>query len=81
MTVATVTNKGAIVIPEEIREYLKLDTGTKIEFVIDEDGRVKMIPLKFGVEDLAGLLHRPGMKKATIEDMENAILEGANDRT
>jgi AbrB family looped-hinge helix DNA binding protein len=51
MTVATVTNKEAIVIPKEIRDYLKLDTGTKIEFVIDQDGGVKMIPLKFGVGD------------------------------
>ena len=81
MASATVTNKGQIVIPKEIRDYLKLDTGTKIEFVIDEEGRVKIIPLKFSVEDLAGILHRPGMKKATIEDMEKAIAEGANDWT
>jgi len=81
MARAKVTNKGGVVIPQEIRDYLKLDTGTKIEFVIDEDGRVKIIPLKFGVEDLAGILHRPGMKKATVEEMEKAILEGANDFT
>ncbi len=45
MANATVTNKGEVVIPKEIRDYLKLDTGTQIEFVIDEDGRVKIVPL------------------------------------
>jgi AbrB family looped-hinge helix DNA binding protein len=79
MSIATVTTKGQITIPKEIRDYLKLETGSKIEFVIDESGNVKIVPLNVPVEALSGVLHRPGMKAATIEEMEAAIAEGARD--
>ncbi|GGA59314.1 AbrB/MazE/SpoVT family DNA-binding domain-containing protein [Okeania sp. KiyG1] len=81
MASTIVSDRGQITIPQEIRDYLKLNAGTKIEFVIDEEGEVKIIPLKFSVEDLSGILHYPGIEKATIEDMENAIQESASDCT
>ena len=79
MTNATVTSKGQVTIPKEIREYLKLDTGCKVDFVIDELGEVKVIPLTVAVTTLSGILYSPGIKAATIEDMEQAISEGAGD--
>lgn len=81
MASTTVTSKGQVTIPKVIRDYLKLDTGSKVEFVIDENGQVKIIPLNVAVESLSGILHRPGMRKATLEDMEAAIYQGANDWT
>lgn len=81
MSIATVTTKGQITIPKEIRDYLKLETGSKVEFVIDESGHVKVVPLNVPIEALSGVLHRPGMKTATIEEMEAAIAEGARDWT
>jgi AbrB family looped-hinge helix DNA binding protein len=81
MSIATVTTKGQITIPKEIRDYLKLETGSKVEFVIDESGNVKIVPLNVPLKELSGVLHRPGMKTATIEEMEAAIAEGARDWT
>jgi AbrB family looped-hinge helix DNA binding protein len=81
MSIATVTTKGQVTIPKEIRDYLKLETGSKLEFVIDENGNVKIVPLNVPIEALSGVLHRPGMKTATIEEMEAAIAEGARDWT
>lgn len=81
MASASITSKGQVTIPKEIREYLKLKTGSKIDFIIDEDGQVKVIPLNVPVETLSGMLHRPGMKAATIEEMEAAIQERASDWT
>ncbi|MUH01563.1 AbrB/MazE/SpoVT family DNA-binding domain-containing protein [Scytonema sp. UIC 10036] len=81
MSIATVTIKGQVTIPKEIRDYLKLETGSKIEFVVDENGDVKIVPLNVPIEALSGFLHRPGMTTATIEDMEAAIAEGARDWT
>ncbi|VXD24782.1 Transcriptional regulator, AbrB family [Planktothrix serta PCC 8927] len=81
MASTTVTSKGQVTIPKVIRDYLKLDTGSKVEFFIDENGEVKIIPLNVAVESLSGILHRPGMKKATLEDMEAAIYQEANDWT
>jgi AbrB family looped-hinge helix DNA binding protein len=79
MVSATLTTKGQVTIPKAIRDYLKLDTGHKIDFVIDEKGEVKIIPLNVSVESLSGVLHRKGMKAATIAEMEIAIQERDSD--
>jgi len=81
MLSTTVTDTGQITLPEKIREYLKLVSGSKVEFVIDEDGQVKIFPLNVAVETLSSILHRPDIQKATLENMESAISEGANDWT
>ena len=80
MLSATVTDTRQIILPQEICDRLKLVSGSKISFIIDEDGQVKLFPLNVPVEELSGILHRPEMKKVTLEEMEIAISEGANDR-
>lgn len=79
MVNATITSKGQVTIPKEIRDYLKLETGSRVDFVIDKDGYVKVIPLNVNVETLSGILHRKGMKAVSLEEMEISISEGAND--
>ena len=81
MLSTTVTDTGQITLPNEIRQHLKLVSGSRVEFVIDEDGQVKIYPLTVAVETLSGILHRPGIRRASLEDMETAIAEGANDWT
>jgi AbrB family looped-hinge helix DNA binding protein len=81
MLSTTVTDTGQITLPDAIRQHLKLVNGSRVEFVIDEDGQVKIVPLNVAVETLSGILHRPGMQPASLEDMEAAISEGANDWT
>ena len=79
MASATITTKGQVTIPKEIRDYLNLDTGSKVDFVIDENGIVTLIPLNTPVQSLSGILQRPGIKNATLEEMETAIREGSSD--
>lgn len=81
MLSTTVTDTGQIILPEKIRQHLKLVSGSRVEFVIDEDGQVKIFPLNVAVETLSGILYRPGIQRASLEDMEAAIFEGANDWT
>lgn len=81
MKSSTVTSKGQVTIPKEIRDHLKLEIGSKIAFAIDENGIVKVIPLNVPVTALSGVLRRPGQPAATIEDMEIAISSGASDWT
>lgn len=81
MLSTTVTDTGQITLPEEIRQHLKLTSGSRVEFVIDEDGQVKMFSLNVAVETLSGILHRPGIQSVTLEDMDTAISQGANDWT
>ena len=79
MFCTTVTDTGQITLPEEIRQHLKLVSGSRVEFVIDEDGQVKIFPLNVAIENLSGILYRPDIQPASLEDMEAAIFEGAND--
>jgi AbrB family looped-hinge helix DNA binding protein len=79
MAIAKLTTKGQITIPKEIRDHLGLQAGSQVEFVIDETGKVKLIPLNVPVEALSGILHQPGMRAATQEELETAIAEGASD--
>ncbi|BAZ28153.1 AbrB family transcriptional regulator [Cylindrospermum sp. NIES-4074] len=74
-----ITTQGQVTIPKEIRDYLNLETGSKVDFVIDENGIVKLIPLNVPVQSLSGILHRPGMTPATLEEMEAAIRAGSSD--
>jgi len=79
MLSTTVTDNGQIALPKEIREHLKLVSGSRVEFVIGEDGQVKLFSLNVAVETLSGILHRSDIQPATLEEMETAISEGAND--
>jgi AbrB family looped-hinge helix DNA binding protein len=81
MANATITTKGQVTIPKKIRDYLNLDTGSKVDFVIDENGIVKLIPLNIPIQKLSGILHRKGMKATTLEEMEEIISEAASDWT
>jgi AbrB family looped-hinge helix DNA binding protein len=73
MPKATVTSKGQTTIPKEVRDYLKVQPGDRLDFVIEKDGRVVVRPANLDVRELKGLLHRPGMKPVTVEQMNSAV--------
>jgi antitoxin PrlF len=77
---ALITSKGQITLPKEVRDRLSLKPGDAVEF-IEDGGRTWVKPRTLRAIDLAGILHRPGMKAVTVEDMEDAIGEalGADD--
>jgi len=77
MAVATLTSKGQTTIPKEIRDLLGLEPGDKLDFVIEADGRVILRPATRDVRELRGLLRRKGEKPVTLEQMDQAIAEGA----
>jgi AbrB family looped-hinge helix DNA binding protein len=71
---ALITSKGQITLPKEVRDRLSLKPGDAVEF-IEEGGRTWVHPRTLRAVDLAGILHRPGMKTVTVEEMHNAIGE------
>ncbi len=73
MTLATVTTKGQTTIPKKIREHLKLHAGDRLDFIIEDSGKVIMQPATLDVKELEGILHRPGIKKISVEEMSQAI--------
>lgn len=72
MTTAKLTSKGQITIPADIRRYLSLNTGDKVEFLIESNGRVCFMPQTQDVQALKGLLKKP-RKKVSVEEMNAAI--------
>ena len=42
----TLTSKGQVTIPKHIREALGLEAGSRIEFEVDEQGRVVIKPTR-----------------------------------
>ena len=53
--ISTVTSKGQVTIPIEVRRHLELDRGDKLSFVIADDGSVALqVPKYSSVASLAG---------------------------
>jgi AbrB family looped-hinge helix DNA binding protein len=80
---ATLTSKGQITLPKEIRDALELDAGAKLDFSIQPDGTLTVRPLKRSVSAIVGLLRQPAGKAATVEEMNRAVeshLAGKHDR-
>ena len=73
MAVATMTKKGQVTIPKSIRDALGLHSGDKLEFIIDESGRVLCTPVTRRVDDVFGRLHRSGRKAVSIEEMDACV--------
>jgi antitoxin PrlF len=72
MPSASLTSKGQITIPIEVREELGLKAGDRIEFVKGEGGRFFMQPKKGSIMNLRGMFKWTG-KPVTLEEMDEAI--------
>ena len=72
MSMSTLTQKGQTTIPQDIRIYLGVHAGDKLEFFIDQDGRVVLAPLTVKVTTLKGMLKKP-KKAVTIQEMNEVI--------
>lgn len=70
---ATITTKGQVTIPKDVRSYLNLSPGDEIDFVIGNQGEVRITSKLRDIQALKGLLHKPGRAVVTIEQMNKAI--------
>lgn len=73
MPVSTITSKGQTTIPKDIREHLKLCPGDKIDFIIENAGKVVIEPTTFDVGELEGILYRPHRRVVSVKEMKTAI--------
>lgn len=72
MTTATLTSKGQITIPAQVRQALKVGTGDRIEFVEVSPGRYEFIAANRSVTELKGMFGKPA-KTVSIDEMNAAI--------
>ena len=73
--VATLTSKGQITIPVEVRHKLDIHKGDRLSFVCMDD-RCEIMVMHNSVRDLKGVLPKAA-KRLSLEDMDAAIANGA----
>ena len=66
---ATLTSKGQVTIPKEIRETLNIDAGTTMEFVLDEDGNITVRPKRPPMDRLRAVQQQLSEHDVDLEAM------------
>lgn len=74
MATATVTSKGQITIPVEIRERYGIETGASLVFVPVDGNRFEIYPKTGSIMELAGMFAHDG-PPVTVDEMNEAIAE------
>ncbi len=70
---ATVTSRGQTVIPKPIRDYLGLQPGDSVDFVVQDGGEVLVRPATEDVRGLKGMLQIAGRKPVSVGTMQAAV--------
>lgn len=82
MSASTLTSKGRVTIPKEVRERLGLQEGDRLVFRFDDQGNLLVRPeARSPLSWLPGLLyHLAGEQPVTIEEMNEAVKRRAAER-
>jgi antitoxin PrlF len=79
MPSATITSKGQITLPVEIRRALGVGPGDRVSFRTADDGRVVVEPETLDLLSLKGSV-RSRVKGVSVEQMQQAIARAARRR-
>lgn len=78
MPAATVTSKGQITLPKEIRDALSVHPGDRVMFWRNSQGQVVVEAETRSLMSLKGVL-KGKRKGVTVSEMNEAIAQGAAD--
>ena len=70
---ATLTSKGQVTVPKEIRERLGLDAGTMLDFQVLPDNTITARAVKPDARRIRGILTSPHSEPLTVEQMDQAV--------
>jgi AbrB family looped-hinge helix DNA binding protein len=76
MPTATLTSKGQITLPKEVRDALGVATGDRVEFVETGKGVYEVVAASRDVRELKGIIDRPG-RAVSVEEMRKAVARRA----
>jgi antitoxin PrlF len=76
MPTATMTTKGQITVPADVRAAFGLRAGSKIDFVVNAAGERVMRPRAGDIRALRGLVDHAG-PSVSLETMDAAAAEAA----
>ena len=72
MSTATLTSKGQITIPSDVRRTLNVEAGDRVEFVQVGPGRFELVAATRSVRELKGMFGKPP-RRVSIEKMNEVI--------
>ena len=72
MTTATISSKGQITIPADVRHALQVDVGDRVEFVEIGPGKYEFVAATRSVTELKGMFGK-AKRTVSIEEMNRAI--------
>lgn len=75
MELSTLSSKGQLTIPIELRRELELHAGDRLTCFLEND-RIVVVPAKGSLKNLKGIVPKPE-KPVSVEEMNAAILEEA----
>lgn len=70
---ATMTSKGQVTLPKEIRERLGLDAGSTLDFEVQPDNSITVRAVKANALSVRGLLKSPHAKALSVEQMDAGL--------
>jgi antitoxin PrlF len=76
MPTATITSKGQITIPKEVRRALSLKAGQRVSFIVRGDGVVEMRPEAVELMSLFAAI-KPRVRGVSLGGMDKAIRRSA----
>ena len=77
---ATLTSKGQITLPKEIRDRLGLDAGSMLDFQILEDNTITARQVLPDARRIRGLLKSPHATPPTAEQIDEAVSKHLRDK-
>jgi antitoxin PrlF len=77
MATSTLTSKGQITLPRDVRQSLGLEAGDQVDFVKVDDG-FKLVPVRKDVRELKGVFSGYVNRTVSLKEMDDAIARGAS---
>jgi AbrB family looped-hinge helix DNA binding protein len=77
MPVATLTSKGQLTMPQEVRESLGVEAGDKVDFVADPLGGYRVVPVRKDVAVLRGRFAGRVSRAVSVAAMADAVSDEA----
>lgn len=81
MPLATLTSKGQVTIPKEIRDRMRLRTGDHLDFVVLDDGSVAVHKRALRVDDVFGVFAHRADRPVSLEEMDAGVSTSAAKET
>ena len=70
---ATLTSKGQITLPKEIRDRLQLDAGAMLDFQVLPDNTLTARAVRPDARSVRGILKSPHARALTVKQMDEGV--------